>query len=211
MRGFFAHRRQLVQVLRRAKVTGLAATIIFGWTLAVTGLVLLVLSYTCPFTVEQKGNPGSLLGDFAAIEVRDGSLGVFRYKFLSTDPYPPANHGAEFWNGRLECRIDALHILIPSSFSNEVCGMWQMCATQGRPNLRSSRLVVPLLLPTGLLVPLAAMFVRRFARCRRPLSASMCPMCSYNLTGNRSGTCPECGMPIPEEVRKELVVKGPNE
>jgi len=26
--------------------------------------------------------------------------------------------------------------------------------------------------------------------------ANSCPTCSYNLTGNTSGTCPECGTPI---------------
>ena len=36
--------------------------------------------------------------------------------------------------------------------------------------------------------------VRRWERRRRGL----CPMCAYDLTGNVSGVCPECGKPIPE-------------
>lgn len=29
------------------------------------------------------------------------------------------------------------------------------------------------------------------------LRHGVCPDCAYNLTGNTSGTCPECGTPIP--------------
>ena len=29
------------------------------------------------------------------------------------------------------------------------------------------------------------------------LKPGVCPTCSYNLTGNISGTCPECGTPVP--------------
>jgi hypothetical protein len=27
----------------------------------------------------------------------------------------------------------------------------------------------------------------------------VCNSCGYNLTGNTSGTCPECGTPVPKE------------
>lgn len=39
-------------------------------------------------------------------------------------------------------------------------------------------------------------------RSQRP--SGRCPACRYNLTGNTSGTCPECGTPIADAVRKEL-------
>lgn len=32
-----------------------------------------------------------------------------------------------------------------------------------------------------------------------------CRQCGYNLTGNTSGICSECGTPIPEDVKKKLV------
>jgi hypothetical protein len=28
----------------------------------------------------------------------------------------------------------------------------------------------------------------------------VCPNCSYNLTGNTSGTCPECGTAVPKKL-----------
>jgi hypothetical protein len=34
---------------------------------------------------------------------------------------------------------------------------------------------------------------------RRRISGGGCRNCGYNLTGNVSGTCPECGTPVPED------------
>jgi hypothetical protein len=34
-----------------------------------------------------------------------------------------------------------------------------------------------------------------------------CHRCSYNLTGNISGVCPECGEPIPDEQRERPAVR----
>jgi len=34
-------------------------------------------------------------------------------------------------------------------------------------------------------------------RIRRPLPAGLCRKCRYDLTGNTSGICPECGSPTP--------------
>ena len=39
-------------------------------------------------------------------------------------------------------------------------------------------------------------FVRNF-QLRRPFPAGCCHRCGYNLTGNVSGICPECGTPVP--------------
>lgn len=33
-----------------------------------------------------------------------------------------------------------------------------------------------------------------------------CPVCDYRLVGNESGRCPECGTPVPEEVRQRLAM-----
>ncbi|NLX20406.1 MAG: hypothetical protein GXY55_01885 [Phycisphaerae bacterium] len=43
----------------------------------------------------------------------------------------------------------------------------------------------------------------KHAHCRPFLpSVHICPTCGYDLTGNTSGRCPECGGDIPEEIRR---------
>jgi hypothetical protein len=37
---------------------------------------------------------------------------------------------------------------------------------------------------------------------------SSCPNCEYNLTGNVSGVCPECGLPIPLEIQARVAPTG---
>ena len=48
----------------------------------------------------------------------------------------------------------------------------------------------------------AVTFLLWFRRRRRPLPGQ-CAKCSYNLTGNTSGVCPECGTPATPQVYKE--------
>jgi hypothetical protein len=55
---------------------------------------------------------------------------------------------------------------------------------------------IPLWLPF-LLVALPTAFL--FYRDRRRPGPNHCQQCGYNLTGNLSGTCPECGMPVTRE------------
>ncbi|MFN0135001.1 MAG: hypothetical protein ACKVS9_02670 [Phycisphaerae bacterium] len=49
----------------------------------------------------------------------------------------------------------------------------------------------------------------RFRLLRRRSLAGHCPKCSYNLTGNTSGVCPECGTPIhaPRPRRDPLLIR----
>lgn len=51
------------------------------------------------------------------------------------------------------------------------------------------------LLPAGLAAFALAWFLLGAAFNRR--RAGQCPYCDYDLTGNVSGTCPECGTPVP--------------
>jgi hypothetical protein len=39
---------------------------------------------------------------------------------------------------------------------------------------------------------------------RRRKYPGHCQRCKYNLTGNLTGNCPECGTPIPEELQEQL-------
>jgi hypothetical protein len=58
----------------------------------------------------------------------------------------------------------------------------------------------PLWLPAcvfgGLAIPIVRRLIRRRTRFRDP---TCCPSCSYNLTGNTSGVCPECGTAVARE------------
>jgi hypothetical protein len=58
-------------------------------------------------------------------------------------------------------------------------------------------------------------FKRRCRLCRgkfwphpRPEELIACGQCGYDLTGNLSGVCPECGWTIPPEARKRIQSKG---
>ncbi len=44
----------------------------------------------------------------------------------------------------------------------------------------------------------AYFFNRRERRRERMRAAGRCGTCGYSLTGNVSGTCPECGTPVPK-------------
>ena len=60
-------------------------------------------------------------------------------------------------------------------------------------------------LPIGLLTALTAVLPTAglLRRLRRGTKTPVCPRCYYNLTGNTSGTCPECGTAIPTPTNKE--------
>lgn len=44
---------------------------------------------------------------------------------------------------------------------------------------------------------------------RHRIPLNHCQSCSYNLFANVSGICPECGTPIPQEVREKLATEPP--
>jgi hypothetical protein len=62
------------------------------------------------------------------------------------------------------------------------------------------RLRIPLL---PLLIVLAAATAFLWYR-DRPMPPGHCTRCGYDLTGNVSGICPECGVPIPEATKEAL-------
>jgi len=55
----------------------------------------------------------------------------------------------------------------------------------------------PVLLVTAVLPVLWMMREYRRRRGRRRTLNGLCAACGYSVTGNTSGTCPECGTPIP--------------
>jgi hypothetical protein len=65
------------------------------------------------------------------------------------------------------------------------------------PSYAYAAYVVPQWLPIALLtlppiIKLAIVLIRRLAR-RRRRGRGLCGRCGYDLRGNESGTCPECG------------------
>ena len=48
----------------------------------------------------------------------------------------------------------------------------------------------------ALLPAVAGLRWRREALSRRRIRSGLCPACDYDLTGNVSGTCPECGTEV---------------
>lgn len=63
--------------------------------------------------------------------------------------------------------------------------------------------LVPLLFLAALLHPKTkAAYGRR--RRNALLAERRCPECEYSLIGNVSGSCPECGEPIPSELKSQL-------
>lgn len=54
----------------------------------------------------------------------------------------------------------------------------------------------PVWLITILCLPYPILFVRRLLRPHRRRLQNQCQHCTYDLTGNTSGTCPECGTTI---------------
>ncbi|MBN2562781.1 MAG: hypothetical protein JXQ75_17800 [Phycisphaerae bacterium] len=40
-------------------------------------------------------------------------------------------------------------------------------------------------------------------------SPGRCQECGYDLTGNTSGICPECGTPIADDVKRKLAANEP--
>jgi hypothetical protein len=55
---------------------------------------------------------------------------------------------------------------------------------------------IPILLLTFIFLVPQALFIRRWRRERHAKMVGHCLTCNYNLTGNVSGTCPECGTAI---------------
>ena len=55
---------------------------------------------------------------------------------------------------------------------------------------------------SGVIVALACLLLLFTARAKS--TGPLCPQCGYNLTGNESGVCPECGQPISPTLRQAI-------
>ena len=67
---------------------------------------------------------------------------------------------------------------------------------------------MPTLLTSPLLIPFVIL-MHGSHRHRRRARAGRCVTCGYNLTGNVSGICPECGEAIPTEMKVKMTTDPP--
>jgi hypothetical protein len=67
--------------------------------------------------------------------------------------------------------------------------------------IRTRTLSIPFWIP---MILIAVPTLWSFWRARERSKWGRCRKCLYDLTGNVSGICPECGTPIPEQVRMEV-------
>ncbi len=111
----------------------------------------------------------------AIISLSEGCITIMRNAYAT--PQPP------------RCFID-LPTNPPWNRPPMAWGLWQ---PHLRTNPRAQLLMLPLWL-SMLLTTIPAIILQRILR--RP-APGHCPHCNYNLTGNQSGRCPECGKAIP--------------
>jgi hypothetical protein len=63
--------------------------------------------------------------------------------------------------------------------------------------------IIPIAVPTLLAAILpTAWFIARHRRLRHQPNIPLCPQCDYNLTGNTSGVCPECGARLRSPIKQ---------
>lgn len=112
--------------------------------------------------------------DNISVRYSNGSIGI-----IKSDVYPPMSFGVQFrfkspsrWNWRL-----ALWPRYGRATNNFRKTYYAFC-------------YLPLWMPLLLFGSVSAFFYHRLQRRRR---AGHCLKCDYNLTGNTSGICPECG------------------
>jgi len=65
----------------------------------------------------------------------------------------------------------------------------------------AGRVLFGVVVPVFLGMPIGILVYRVISSYHRRYPAGFCQICRYNLTGNESGVCPECGTPIAAEVR----------
>jgi hypothetical protein len=165
--------------------------------LAVTTLAVAILSYRWEIVFSGRKQGISVWKDFAGFETQSDFLS------LQTAPRTSVLNG-DFqclWvsKGQTNTSVRRVNARL---FRWRQTSVGLFGSASSLPMIRiyagllSSQLTVPLWGPLALLLIYPALAFVRGPVCRhRRLKRGLCPTCGYNLTGNITGTCPECGKP----------------
>lgn len=77
----------------------------------------------------------------------------------------------------------------------DVVGAWTFLPTVSETSNGGWLFMVPFHFPLSVLLSVVVFPILPPVVRRRRLKAGLCVLCEYDLTGNESGTCPECGTP----------------
>jgi len=123
----------------------------------------------------------SIVFEMDSVEFRGGSVSCFRQRL------PDRDHGSWQWTHWR------------SSFAENTWQTWLSFGMQrsSRPYSMLLFVRIPLWLPITLTAIPPTMMLTRLRRRRKRRKVGHCLACGYNLTGNVSGICPECGTAIP--------------
>ena len=117
----------------------------------------------------------------------------------------PAHYLSRFTSSKPNFLSDPLHPIRQCQIKFQRFGMhWvahrgQPCLIIDYPNERTIRLYTPHWFITLIFALGPAIWLIKWNK-RRKLSPNTCPGCGYDLTGNESGACPECGAQLKAEV-----------
>ena len=111
------------------------------------------------------------------------------YSFESEELFGPGREPTHFghsflWNPR--AMVDRFGFFIGKGSTSDF----------GRTRFDVNEIAMPSWILVFITSVLPAWSLSRFVRIRLKRPANLCQFCGYNLTGNTSGTCPECGTPI---------------
>ena len=119
-------------------------------------------------------------------------------------PTPKWSWGAqkEWWGAQREWKLRNLGLVMPSIRDRDL---------GKKPFLRT--FVIPLWLPFLVVAILTIIEWQREIRwlLAPPPLPGHCQRCGYDLTGNVSGVCSECGTPIPDEVKEQPTADPPKQ
>jgi len=119
-----------------------------------------------------------------------GRGGMFLIRTDVTDPSP---YEWDRWSVHYNRHADGFGLWHKAPEVSEFhhCGRWYA-------NPKGKAVRIPLILPlAALLLPTSVLWLRD-----RPIPPGYCPTCRYDLTGNISGVCPECGSGVPNQPQK---------